>query len=155
MEKKDINLTILNITSWTGQCPDATHVYGHLILCSSKQITIDTVEEWGVTSMGEAIELMRPLTLELAKVLDKKSGGTSYQRAFRLVTENPEFLIENPERGTTNRFDTFDEVVKVGVEKWKELDIDCPFISLYEGEKYKANNYEPSTTVILQYGEDL
>jgi arginine decarboxylase len=36
-----------------------------------------------------------------------------------------------------------------GIEKWKELDIDCPFISLYEGEKYAANSYEPSNTVTL------
>lgn len=155
MDYSNINLAILNITSWCGQCADATHVYGHLILCSYDEITINTVEEWGVTSMGEAIELKRPLTLELAKVLDKKSGGHSNQRALRLVTEEPEFLIENPDYAQTNRFDTFDEVVKAGIEKWKELDLNCPFISLYEGDKYVANNYEPSTTVILQYGENL
>jgi len=96
MEKKydNIKLAILNITSWCGQCADAEHVYGHLILCNSDKITIETVEEWGVSSMGESIELRRPLTLELAKVLDKKCGGHSNQRAFRLVTEEPEFIIE-------------------------------------------------------------
>jgi len=155
MEKKNIKLVILNITSWVGQCGDAEHVYGHLILCDIEDVTVDNIEEWGVSSMGESIELRRPLTLELAKVLDKKSGGHSNQRALRLVTEEPKFAEENPDYGKTNKFDTFDEVVKIAIEKWKELDINCPFISLYEGEKYVANDYEPSTTVIFQYGEDL
>ena len=60
-----------------------------------------------------------------------------------------ELIKEFPDLGTTNRFDTFEEVVNAGIEKWKELNLDCPFISLFEGEKYTANSYEPSTTVIL------
>ena len=153
MEEKKITLAILNITSWCGQCADATHVYGDLILCSSKQINIDNVDEWGVRSMGEATKMTRPLTLELAKALDEKDGHKSNQRAFRIITEDPDFAKENPEYGTTERFDTFEEVVNVGIEKWKELDIDCPFISLYEGDKYKANSYNPYSTVILQYNK--
>jgi len=146
-----IYLAILNITSWAGQCPDATHVYGKLILCESAGVTVDNVQEYSVKHLGEGIEIQRPLTEKLAKELDRKSGGKSYQRAFRLVTENPEMREEMEYYGYTDKFDTFDEVVSAGVAKWKELNIDCPFISLYEGEKYEANDYEPSATVILQY----
>jgi hypothetical protein len=150
--KPRIYLAILNITSWAGQCSDATHVYGELILCERAGVTVDNVQEHSVKYLGEGIEIQRPLTEKLAKELDKKSGGKSYQRAYRLVTENPEMREEMEYYGYTDRFDTFDEVVSAGVAKWKELDINCPFISLYEGEKYEANDYEPSTTVILQYG---
>jgi hypothetical protein len=147
-----IYLAILNITSWVGQCGDAEHVYAHLILSVNENVNIDNIEEYNVNHLGEEIELRRPLTLEIAKQLDKKDGHNSNQRAFRLYNEDPDFAKENPDYGKTNRFDSFEEAVNAGIEKWKELNIDCPFISLYEGEKYKANNYEPSTTVILQYG---
>jgi len=149
--KHRICLAILNITSWAGQCHEATHVYGKLILCEKEGVTVDNVEEYSVKYLGEGIEIQRPLTEKLAKELDRKSGGKSYQRAFRRVTENPKMREEMEYYGYTERFDTFTEVVSAGVAKWKELDIDCPFISLYEGAKYKANDYEPSKTVILQY----
>lgn len=135
-----IYLAILNITSWVGQCGDAEHVYAHLILSEKENINIDNIEEFNVNYLGEKIELFRPLTLEIAEKLDKKEGGNFYKRDL------------HTERAFTNRFDTFDECVDAGIKKWKELNIDCPFISLYEGEKYKANSYEPSTTVVLQYG---
>jgi len=147
-----IYLAILNITSWVGQCGDAEHVYAHLILSEKENVNIDNVEEFNVNYLGEKIELRRPLTLELAKQLDKKDGHNSNQRAYRICNEDPEFAKENPDYGKTNRFDTFEQAVNAGIEKWKELNINCPFISLYEGEKYKANSYEPSTTVVLQYG---
>lgn len=146
-----IYLAVLNITSWVGQCGDASHVYAHLILSKSEEVNIENVEDFNVNYLGEKIELRRPLTLELAKQLDKKDGHNSNQRAFRISNEDPEFAKENPDYGTTNRFDTFEEAVNMGIEKWKELNINCPFISLYEGEKYEANDYEPSTTIILQY----
>lgn len=145
-----IYLAILNITSWVGQCGDATHLYANLIL-SERNIGIDEVEEWNVNHLGRKIELRRPLTLELAIALDEKDGYHSNQRAFRICSEDPEFAKENPTYSTTIRFDTFEQCVNAGIKKWKELNVNCPFISLYEGEKYKANDYEPSTTVILQY----
>lgn len=147
-----IYLSILNITSWVGTCTDAEHVYAHLILSEHKEVNIDNVEDWNVKYLGERIELRRPLTLELAKQLDKKDGHRTNQRHFITCNEDPEFAKENPDYGTTNRFDTFEQAVNAGIEKWKELNIDCPFISLFEGRKYTANNYEPSSTVVLQYG---
>lgn len=150
VKDKKIYLAILNITSWGGQCADATHVYGHLILSEKEEVTIDNIEDWNVKYLGDKIEIRRPLTEEIAKKLDRISGdnGKSNQRHFRIASENPELMEEY---GYTNRFDTFSEVVNAGIEKWKELDIDCPFISLYDGDKYVANSYEPSTSVILQY----
>jgi hypothetical protein len=142
-------LAILNITSWVGTSSDAEHVYGHLILSSKKEVTVDNVEDWNVNYLGEKIEIRRPLTLKLAKSLDKKDGRNTNQRHFRMIQDDPKLINEFPDLGTTNRFDTFEEVVNAGIEKWKELGLDCPFISLYEGEKYTANSYEPSTTVIL------
>lgn len=149
----NIKLAILNITSWVGQCANAEHVYAHLILSENDQVTIDNVEEYNVKYLGDRIELTQPLTLELAKKLDKKDGYNSNQRSFRMYNENPEFAKKHPEYGRTNRFDTFEQAVNAGIDKWKELDIKCPFISLYEGEKYKANSYEQSSTVILNYDQ--
>jgi hypothetical protein len=148
-----IYLAILNITSWVGYSSDATHLYAKLILSEKENVGIDEVEDWNVNHLGKEIELKRPLTLELAKQLDEKDGYHSNQRAFRLA-QDPDIAKENLDYGKTIRFDTFDECIKAGIEKWKELDIDCPFISLYEGGKYKSNDYEPSSTVILQYGQN-
>lgn len=151
MNDKKIYLAILNITSWVGQCGDAEHVYGHLILSNIAEVTVDNVEEWNVKYLGENIEITRPLTLEIAKALDKKDGDKTYQGYFRMIQDKDKFIEEYPEITVTNRFDTFEEVVNAGIEKWKELNIECPFISLYEGKKYTANSYEPTSTVILDW----
>jgi hypothetical protein len=146
-----IYLAILNITSWAGSI-GATHVYGHLILSTKEKVTIDNIDEHNVHYLGETIEIKRPLTPELAEALDKKDGGNSYKRALRWMQEDSDFAKENPEQGMTERFDTLEEVVNAGIAKWKELNINCPFISLYKNKKYKANSYESSSTVVLQYG---
>lgn len=150
-----IYLAILNITSWAGQCGDAEHLYGKLILCDKAGVTTENVEEWNVNYLGKKIEIKRPLTLELALYLDQKDGGHSYERAYRICKENPDVIKEMEYYGYTDRFDTFEQVVNAGIEKWKELNIDCPFISLYKGEKYKVNDFDPNSTVILQYNKSL
>ena len=133
-------LVILNMTSYAGQCADATHVYGNLILSNEKDANIDTVEDWNVKYLGENIELLQPLTLEIAKKLDAKSGGKTYQRAFALYGEKD--LNGDPfELRCTNRFDTFAEVENFAINKWRELNLNCPFISLYEGEKYDFTDH--------------
>jgi hypothetical protein len=153
-KKPKIHLAILNITSWVGYCADAEHVYGHLILSEREVVTIDNVEEWNINHLGGGkIEMKRPLTLEIATALDNKEGGNLNKRIYGRMQENPEYFKEHPDRCLTDRFDTFEQVVNAGIEKWRELNIDCPFISLYEGQKYKVNDYEPSDTVILKYGE--
>lgn len=148
-----IYLAILNITSWVGISCNAEHLYGHLILCEESDVNIDNIEDYNVKYVGENIEIRRPLTFELATLLDQKDGYGRNLRRYRLVESDPEFAKENPEYITTNRFDTFDQIVNAGIEKWRELNIDCPFISLYNGEKYYANSYNPSATIILRYGE--
>lgn len=139
-----IYLAILNITSWVGVSSNATHLYGHLILSTEKKVNIGNVDEYNVNHLGEKIELFKEMTLSDAKKLDNKdkSFGRN-QRHWRNGDKK------------TNRFDNFDEVVKAGVKKWKELDIESDFISLYEGEKYHTNKYDISETIILQYGESL
>jgi hypothetical protein len=144
--KPPIYLAILNITSDIGVCPDAEHLYGKLILSENENINIHNVEDWNISFLGKKIEIQQPLTLKIAKKLDKKDGGNIHQRKYRYAKDNPEY-------GFTQRFDTFEEIVATGIAKWKELNLNCPFISLYEGKKYMANSYEPSTTVILQYGD--
>jgi len=144
-----IYLAILNITSWVGQCADAEHLYGHLILSTKEEVTIDNVDEWNVKYLGENIELFRPLTLEVAKALDEKEGGKTYQRHFRWMQEGVTTTRELEEYSKTNRFDTFDEVVNAGIEKWKELNCDCLFISLYEGKRYYSNSFNSAESVIL------
>lgn len=147
-EKLTIYLAILNITSWCGISSDAEHVYGTLILSKNEEVTIDDVEDWNVKYLGKNIEIRQPITLEMAIKFDEKDGGKFYQRAFHRKDE----LKDNDDFNEfiqTNRFDSFDDVVAAGIKKWRELDIDCPFISLYNGEKYKSNNYNSSSTVII------
>jgi len=144
----EADLAVLNIISWQGYCSDAQHLYGHLYLSTSKEITVDNVCEWNIRHIGEEIELTREMTEKDAIKLDEIDGGKTHQRHFRLGDKQ------------TKRFDTFAQVVKAGYEKWKELDLNCPFITLYEGETYdiqnvKENNYEDAKTIILQYGETL
>lgn len=131
--KEKIYLAILNITSYEGQCADAEHVYGNLILSKRPEVTLENLTEWNIKYLGENIEITQPLTLEIAKKLDKKEGGSLYRRMFLHVQENPEDFEQD---GKTNRFNTFEEVERFGILKWKELNLDCPFISLYEGERY-------------------
>lgn len=138
----EIYLAILNITSWQGQCSDATHMYGHLILSEKREVNVDNVEEWNVKYLGsDRIELSREMTFEEAEALDKKDGGNTNQRHWK--------------RGETStiRFNTFAQVEQAGIKLWKELGLKCPFISLYEGEKYHSNAYGPDKTIILQYEE--
>lgn len=145
-----VNLVILNITSWCGQCADATHVYGTLILCTEPEVTIDNIEEYNVKYLGERIELRQPVTLEIAKSLDKKSDGKTYERRVWLMTEHPE--IPDNEFNYTNRFDTYEEVENFAIARWKELDLGCPFISVSDGEKYNFDyNGEKGHTKILYY----
>lgn len=153
MNKKKVKLAILNITSYTGQCSGATHVYGKLILCTQKDVTLENISQYNIKYLAKnnSFEIRRPLTKKLAKELDKKGGGNTYQRHFRIIEENPDMLEEMSYFGYTEKFDTIPQVVDAGIAKWKKLDINCPFISLYEGEIYKPNKYEASETVILHY----
>lgn len=133
-------LAILNITSYSGQCSDAEHLYGRLIICEQPDITIDNVTEWSVRYLGESVEVFRDVSYEEACQLDEKDGTVVYTHLWK----------DGDKR--TSRFNTFDEVVTAGIEKWKELKLDCPFISLYEGDKYYVNDYGSDATVI-QYPE--
>jgi len=140
MSTGKIHLAILNITSWCGYDASAEHLYGHLILSDKEQVTLENVHDWNVRHIGEQIELSREMTFDEAKKLDAKdqSGGRVQRRWMR------------GEKDTT-RFDSFEQVVASGIAKWKELGLECPFISLYEGEKYSKNSYNDSETVILHH----
>jgi hypothetical protein len=138
MEK--IHLAILNTTSWYGL--DAEHLYGYLVLSTKKEVTIENVEDWNVKYLGENIEVFRDITLDEAKKLDIKDQSCgSCQRRW--------------ERGDkkSNRFNTFDEIVKAGIVKYKELNLKCDFISLYEGSKYYKNEYNDYETVVISNSE--
>jgi hypothetical protein len=147
--EENIKLAIVNITSWAGQCSDATHVYGHLILCDKDDVNINNIEEYNVKYLGKNIELKRPLTLEIAQVLDEKDGNRTYQRHFRMMQEEPEYCKTLDGYGETDRFDTFPQVVDAGLKLYHEMELTCPFISLYEGVMYKSNKHENSNSVIL------
>lgn len=137
-----VHLAIINIISWAGQCADAEHVYGHLILSTNKEVTVDNVEEYNVKYLGNKIELKREISLAEAIALDAKDQtGGAYEYDWNMGNKD------------TVRFKTFSQVVEAGVKAWRALGIDCPLISLYEGEKYYANEYEPSDTVIIMKRE--
>jgi len=51
----------------------------------------------------------------------------------------------------TDRFETFEEIENFGIAKWKELNLDCPFISLYHGDEYDfEENGQKTKTKILK-----
>lgn len=133
MDKKPC-LAILNITSWSGLCADAEHVYGTLVICTDPEVTIDNVEEYSVSCCRLKHELYKEITFAQAKLLDEKDGGVHFRRAWKAGNKR------------TTRFNEFAEVECVAIEKWKELSLDCPFISLYHGEKYDG-------TIILMPGD--
>ena len=138
-----IHLAILNITSWAGYDTSAEHLYGMLILSERPDVTVENVHEWSVRYLGQEIKLQRKMTEGIARRLDKKDGHNSNMCALR-------YAAENPEMGYTERFDEFDQVVDAGIEKWKELGLNCPFISLYEGSRYEANKYNKYSTVVIE-----
>ena len=122
-------LCVLNITSWVGYSPDAFHVYGKLKLIEQNTdpdyglITIDNIEDW--RPGGEEIQVRKKLTMDQAKIFDQKDGsGHSWQRAVELG------------RCSTDRFDSFDEINKAGIKKFKRLKLNCDFISLFNWEKF-------------------
>lgn len=151
LNNTNMKITILNITSWTGICADAIHVYGNLIICDNDNVTLDNVEEWNVNHLGEKFELRQPMTLEIAKKLDRIDGGKTYQRSFMLRQDlkHDEDYIEFL---NTNRFDTFEEIENFAIKTWKEMNIGGTFVSLYNGEKYDftdITNGEKCITKIL------
>ena len=81
------------------------------------------------------------MTFEEAMKLDIKdmSGGIN-QRDWR-----------NGNKSTT-RFNTFKQVVEAGINKWKELNLECDFISLYNGDKYTTLKGEK--TVVVKWGQE-
>ena len=131
----NIKLVILNITSWVGCDSEAEHLYGKIILSDQKKVTIDNICEWNVNHLGEVIELKKEMTFQDATMLDKKDDGNTYRRAFMLGNTK------------TNRFNSIEEVVNAGIEYYNSLNLNCPFITLYEGEKY---DYNGQKTIIIQ-----
>ena len=75
--------------------------------------------------------------MEIAKKLDRIDGHNTHQRHLKYATAEGNDYPE--EYRTTDRFDTFEEIENFAIAKWKELDVDCPFISIYEGERYDSD----------------
>lgn len=123
---ENVNLAVINITSWVGQCSDAEHCYGELILINQSNVDTESIVEWNLKYIGgEHIELRREITLEEAQALDIKNQNFGmYQRHWR-----------NGEK-TVDKFNELHEVVDAGMRKYHELGLTCPLINLYEGEKY-------------------
>lgn len=120
-----IHLAIINISSWVGYDPEAEHIYGNLILSEHENVTIDNVDENAVKYLGEKIELEQPLTKEIAKALDEKNEEDVYHHQYL-------------RRYSTNRFETDERIIEIAKQKYEELQLDCPMINLFEGEKYNG-----------------
>jgi hypothetical protein len=87
--------------------------------------------------------------MEIAEKLDAIDGAGDHKRVLRYIA-NGEIWPE--EYLTTNRFETFEEVENFAIAKWKELDLKCPFVSLYKGDKYDFDyNGQQGKTKIVQY----
>jgi len=123
-------MIVLYITTWQGISIGAEHYYGKIILIDSmwKDITLENIEEYGIDTFGENIRLEKELTFKDCENLDKKDGGHTYKRAFKIGINSK-----------SDRFDTIKEITEHGIKFWKEYcsknNIKTPFISLFHGEK--------------------
>ena len=116
-------LAVLNITTYQGQCADADHYYGKLIL-SQVLIDPDDIEQWNMNHLGQALTLEKEITLREAQYLDEKDGGHTYTYGWL-----------HADRKTSERFDSIEEVQAAAKLKYEELQLSCPYIELYEGKK--------------------
>jgi len=109
-----------------GQCGDASHYYGKLVL-TDIAIEPKNVEDWSISSLGQQLEVSYEMTLAQAKKLDAKDHGMTYQRLWKHGQKKSE------------RFDSPEAVLEAGIKLWQdkqqELGYGFPFISLYEGER--------------------
>ena len=105
----EVQLVVLNITSWEGISLNAEHSYGNIILVNWTGIDFDNIEEFGINTFGEEVKLERVLSRKDCVKLDKKDGGTSLQKMFDLR-----------ETVMTNRFDTIDQITEEGIRYWKD-----------------------------------
>lgn len=85
-----INIAYLEITSFVGMCPDAVHYYGNLVYYKN-----DNREEF---------ELKRIISKKESKLLNEKDGFMSRWRAG----------------SCTGRFETKEEIIKLGKKIWKK-----------------------------------
>lgn len=119
-------LAVLNITTWAGQCSDAEHYYGKLVL-TDIAISPAEVQNWNIRHLGTGFEVSRELSLKEARYLDSKDGGGTYVRGW------------HSDHRKTDRFDSPEDVLQAGILLWKakqqELGYGLPFVSLYEGER--------------------
>ncbi len=120
-----LQLVVLNITSWIGISSGAEHVYGNIILVDQKGKTLDNIEGFSVSTFGRTVKLEKILTEKECAEFDRKDRGVSYTRRFKLGEVK------------SARFNTIEEITKAGVEYYKNLELDVPFISLRKGDKFK------------------
>lgn len=119
---------IINITTYQGTCPDASHYYGKLYRHDGHiKIPIEETGEWSITTFDLVEELKYEITKEQAIILDKKS----YDR-----TRTYERLWENGVK-TTEKFDTVEDIIKAGIEYCLKLKHKGKIVVLYEGELEK------------------
>ena len=119
----EINMVILNIRQWSIDYSWPWAYYGHLILCTNPEATFHNIKNFDVSKLGEKIEVCRELTREEARKIDKREYSSNYTRCWDAGERN------------TIRFEDRDELTKAGMEAFKELGLDVPFISLMEGKK--------------------
>ena len=136
-----VHIVILNITQWKSDHTYPRCYYGKLILCTNPDVTFHNIRQFDVNKLGERIEVTRQLTREEAVKLDKRYHNANYTQCW--------------DEGdmTTNRFDDYIQATEAGMEMFRELKMDVPFISLLEGKKfYRTRTFnEDEVNYLVRY----
>lgn len=114
---------VIAVSTYMGQCPDATHYYGKLCK-GNDRVPVEEVGEWTTSTFPVIEELRYEMTLEQARKLD----GKSYDR-----TRTYERLWQHGEK-MSEKFDSFDAVVQAGINKCLELGHKGKVAVMYEGD---------------------
>jgi hypothetical protein len=134
---ENVELCVLNITSWVNNSLDAIHYYGSFNLIFDKSINIDNIDNraWGFYVKNK-IELKRILSKKEAEILDEKDQTAGIH--LNLWKEN---------KCKTIRFNTVKQLTNTAIKVYKKYNFKCPFISLYNRKKFNE-------TIIL-YKKDI
>jgi len=108
-------LAVLNITTYIGQCVDASHYYGNLYLISNPLLNTDNVLQQKLS--GQIIPIKRILT-------EHEISQFALNEGFK-------------PRKISERFETIDSLHAMGYEELRKLKLNVDFISLLNNEPFE------------------
>jgi len=115
-----INLVVINISTWSGYDATAKHYYGSITYITDPAITTVNVANRATKYGGRTFDIRRKITEAEAREIDKSDGGHTYVKQWQIGNR------------MTTRFDTIQDVINAGQARCQELNMKCPIINLYD-----------------------